>query len=138
VIGDQFGGDGRGQLKPAGCLGIGGRHVEGVEELDQLFLVGHFECLPHILDRVEHRDDLVGAGAFGLLGAEGCDRLFDGLLAGRQFLDTTGDEGDDGAVGVVVLLRAHRVWRQGPRCKSRCSWPRRSSPASWDPVAADG
>jgi len=68
-----------------GGLGVGGDHVEGVEDLDQFVLVGLAERLAHVEDRFEHRGDLVEEGAFGTLGAQRGNGLLDGFLTGGQF-----------------------------------------------------
>lgn len=106
VVCDQGGGDGRGEFQATGRLCVGGSHVEGVEDRDQLVLVGLPERLAHVGHRVEHRGDLVGVGAFGALGAQRGDGLLYCFLAGGWFLDAAGGERDDGVVGVVVLLQS--------------------------------
>ncbi|MFL5900076.1 MAG: hypothetical protein ACJ75S_02610 [Solirubrobacterales bacterium] len=106
---DQFRRHAGGKLQTAGGLRVGGGDVEGVEQLDQLTLVGLIERIAHIGDRVEHATQ-------SRAGHDPKYRLRSGKIVDR---DTTAHDGlFNEAFGHARCKRGERLISGGLRLRS--------------------
>ena len=114
VLGNELGRDRGGEFERAVGLVVDGGHVEGLEELDEFFGFGGLEGGAQVGEGLEHGLDLGGPGAVGPARFEVAGGLLGGGAAGAEVLDAPGGEGDDGVVGVVVLLEAQALAVERP------------------------
>jgi hypothetical protein len=103
-LGDELGRGGGGELQAAVRLVVGSRDVEGVEDLRELGWVGTGKFGAHVWDRVEHRDDLLGAGAGWAFRLMIGDRFVDRCSLRAELFDAARRERDDRVIGVFMLL----------------------------------